>query len=137
MTTIFHRKKRKILAPEAIQAYWSAVLKQEAAAIYPFFTENAIIKWHNTNECFTVPEFVYANCAYPGDWDGEIEKLLLFEDQAITVTHVFSADKTLSLHVTSFMQLKEDKIIAIDEYWGDDGDAPKWRRDLKIGVLCQ
>ena len=121
------------MTPEAIEAYWSAVLRQDEAKIYPFFSEDATIKWHNTNELFTVREFVYANCAYPGDWDGEIEKLLLLEDQAITVTHVFSADNTLSLHVTSFMKFTEGKIVTLEEYWGDDGEAPQWRQALKIG----
>lgn len=27
----------------------------------------------------------------------------------------------------------DDKIIAMDEYWADDGEAPKWRQDMKIG----
>ena len=31
------------------------------------------------------------------------------------------------------IQLKDDKISCIDEYWGDDGYAPQWRQDMKIG----
>ena len=30
-------------------------------------------------------------------------------------------------------KLKDDKIVAMDEYWADDGEAPKWRQDMKIG----
>lgn len=29
--------------------------------------------------------------------------------------------------------LSEDKIVSVDEYWADDGDAPQWRKDKKIG----
>ena len=25
------------------------------------------------------------------------------------------------------------KIASIDEYWGDDGETPKWRLDMEIG----
>lgn len=28
---------------------------------------------------------------------------------------------------------KNNKIISVDEYWGDDGDAPQWRLDKHIG----
>lgn len=37
-------------------------------------------------------------------------------------------------HVTSFIQTKDDKIIAMDEYYADDGMAPQWRLDKHIGI---
>ena len=39
----------------------------------------------------------------------------------------------MSFHVTSFIKAIDDKIIAIDEYWADDGIAPEWRLDKHIG----
>ncbi len=33
--------------------------------------------------------------------------------------------------------LKQDKIVAMNEYWGDDGIAPQWRLDKNIGMtIC-
>ena len=116
-----------------ILGYWQAVLKQDADSMREFFHDNAVINWHNTNECFNVEEFLRANCEYPGQWDGTIERIETKEDLIITVAHVFSTDKKLCFHVTSFMKIKEDKIALIDEYWGDDGIAPKWRLDKNIG----
>lgn len=55
------------------------------------------------------------------------------DDLIITVTHVYAKDKSLSCHATSFIKTKDDKIIEMDEYWGDDGIAPKWRLDKHIG----
>mgnify|MGYP001904504290 CR=1 FL=1 len=52
----------------------------------------------------------------------------------ITVTYVYSTDNKSSFHVTSFIELNDDKIVSIDEYWGDDGKAPQWRQDKHIGV---
>lgn len=46
---------------------------------------------------------------------------------------MYSKDKSLSFHVTSFFKIIDEKIIAVDEYWADDGDAPKWRLDKHIG----
>lgn len=55
-----------------IQQYWNACINQDADKIKLFFHENASVNWHNTNERFTVDEFIKANCEYPGQWKGEI-----------------------------------------------------------------
>lgn len=34
------------------------------------------MNWYNTNEHFTVEKFIRANCEYPGQWDGEAERLI-------------------------------------------------------------
>lgn len=116
-----------------IEGFWRAVLRQDADAIRTYFHENALVNWHCTNERFTVEEFIRANCEYPGDWDGEIERTERLGELLITVTHVFSKDRELSFHAVSFLKLAEGKIQALDEYWGDDGAAPEWRRDMHIG----
>lgn len=121
-----------------IVQYWNAVLKQNAEKIKSFFHLDAYVRWHNTNEHFTVNEFIKANCEYPGQWDGKIEKVYYIEKLIITVVHVFDSQYTVSFHVVSFIQLKDEKIISIDEYWGDDGLAPQWRLDKHIGKpICE
>lgn len=116
-----------------IKEFWNAVLKQDAEKLKTFFKETAYINWHCTNEHFTVDEFIRANCEYPGDWDGTIERIEKMGDLIITVVNVFTVDKKLSFHVVSFIEIEDEKIIAINEYWGDDGVAPQWRLDKKIG----
>lgn len=115
-------------------AFWSAVLAQNEPEIRTFFHPDASINWHCTNEHFTVDEFIIANCEYPGDWDGQIERTEAFQDILITVTHVYLRNRSASFHVTSFIQLKDDRIAALDEYWADDGNAPQWRLDKRIGT---
>ena len=116
-----------------IYKFWSDILAQNTDVIKDYFDENAYINWHCTNEHFNVNEFIIANCEYPGDWDGEVERIEKINDLFITVTHVYSKDKTLSFHVTSFIKVINDKIAAVDEYWADDGISPKWRLDKHIG----
>ena len=120
-----------------IYGFWRDVLAQKADAIRAYFDQNAHINWHCTNEHFTVEEFVLANCEYPGDWDGEVERLERANDLFITVTHVYSQDRTLSFHVTSFIKVLNGKIAALDEYWADDGAAPEWRLDKHIGTAIK
>lgn len=117
-----------------IYKFWKAVLGQNAENIRAYFDKDAYINWHCTNEHFNVEEFLLANCEYPGTWDGEVEKVEKINDLLITVTHVYPRDKTLSFHVTSFIQVINDKIVAVDEYWADDGIAPNWRLDKQIGT---
>ena len=120
-----------------IYGFWRDVLAQKADAIRAYFDQSAYLNWHCTNEHFTVEEFVLANCEYPGDWDGEVERLERANDLFITVTHVYSQDRTLSFHVTSFIKVLNGKIAALDEYWADDGAAPEWRLDKHIGTAIK
>ena len=117
-----------------IYAYWRSVLTQDAEALKAFFTPDAYINWHNTNEHFTVEEFIRANCEYPGEWDGEIEQIITTDMHIITATHVYSKDRSISFHATSFIRVVDGKIASVDEYWGDDGTAPQWRQDKHIGT---
>lgn len=117
-----------------IKNFWEAVIRQDAERIRPYFKENAWINWHCTNERFSVDEFIKANCEYPGRWDGMVERIERSGELITTVTKVFSKEGPLAFHAVSFIKIEDDKIASIDEYWGDDGPAPQWRLDKKIGV---
>ena len=120
-----------------IKEFWNAVLKQDAEKLRTFFHDSAYVNWHCTNEHFTVSEYIIANCEYPGDWDGTIERIEKVGDLIITAVKVFPVTKEVSFHVVSFMEIENDKIIAMNEYWGDDGSAPQWRLDKHIGTtIC-
>jgi len=72
-----------------IQQFWSDVLAQRADEIREYFHTDAYVNWHCSNEHFTVEEFIRANCEYPGDWDGEVEKIVTTDDLIITATRVY------------------------------------------------
>lgn len=116
-----------------LNSFWRDVARQDATALKTYFTPTANICWHNSNECFNVDEYIIANCEYPGEWQGEIERLEECGLFFITVTRVWLSDMSASFHVTSFFEFSEEKISKLDEYWGDDGVAPQWRLEKKIG----
>lgn len=120
-----------------IAEFWNCVLKQDADKIRTFFCKDGYVNWHCTNEHFDVEEFIRANCEYPGDWEGIIERMESINDLIITVTHVYLKDKSSSFHVTSFFRIKDSKILSVDEYWADDGETPDWRKQLKIGNVIR
>ena len=116
-----------------IRAFWNDILKQDRDALPGYFHPNAVIRWHCTNEQFSVAEYVRANCEYPGKWDGEMERIEEIGGTTILAGRVFSEEEGVSFHVVSFIKLTDGKISEMDEYWGDDGAAPSWRREMKIG----
>ena len=116
-----------------LKAFWQNNLSQNREQLLSFFSEDAVIRWYCTNEQFTVPEYLQANCEYPGDWTGKIERVENFGNTVVMAGRVFPAEGSGSFHVVSFIRLQNDRIIEMDEYWADDGDAPAWRREMKIG----
>ena len=117
-----------------IKSFWAAILAQNESGIRAYFHPDGFINWHCTNEHFCVEEFIIANCQYPGEWDGEVERVERMNDLIVTAVRVYPKDRSASYHVTSFIRVKNDKIISMDEYWADDGSAPQWRLDKHIGT---
>lgn len=113
-----------------ILKYWSATVYQSPLQMRGFFDENAKIVWHNTNEIFTVDRYIELNCKYPKKWDFEIHRKEIISDLIITAVKVFAVDNGESHYVVSFIRLKNNKVISLDEYWGENSEIPQWRRDI-------
>jgi len=114
-----------------IGRFIQAVAKQNADALRGFFTPNAVICWHDSNEQFTVDEYICANCEYPGAWDGEIQRVERIDGGIVMVTKIVSSES--SHLVTAFVKLDAGKISRLDEYYSDCNEAPQWRKEMKIG----
>lgn len=119
--------KRKLIA------LWDAITRQDADAMAHFFTPEAVICWHCTNEQFTLEEYLRANCEYPGSWQGAVERVEELGDTAVVAARVWLTDGSASFHCAAFYRFREGKIIRADEYWGDDGPPPAWREEKRIG----
>lgn len=115
------------------KAFWLDVLSQSRERLPSWFREDAVIRWHCSNEQFTVAEYVRVNCDYPNDWTGEIERVEESGNTVILAGRVYPVDRSMSFHVVSFLRIENEKITEMDEYWADDGEAPDWRREMKIG----
>lgn len=118
---------------EQLTALWDAIARQDADAMRGFFAPDAVICWHCTNERFTPEEYIRANCEYPGDWRGVVERVEALGDTAALAARVWLADGSASFHCVAFYRFEGGKIVSADEYWGDDGPAPHWRQEKHIG----
>ena len=111
-----------------------AVLAQDEPAIRNYFHKDAHVNWHCSNEHFSVDEYIIANCEYPGDWDGTVERIERIGNLYITAAKVYPKDRSAYFHVVSFIRTENDKIVSMDEYWAEDGNPPQWRLDKHIGT---
>lgn len=117
-----------------VQAFFRAVLAQDAQALRAFFQKDAVVEWPCTNERFALDEYIRANCEYPGEWDGELERVVETPDGLIMACRVYPKNGRDSFHAVSFVKLDEGKIASMTEYWADDGPAPLWRQAMQIGT---
>lgn len=116
-----------------VKEFWRDVLGQNREKLISYFHKDAIIRWHCSNELFTVSEYIKANCEYPGEWEGKIERIEKVENMIITVVKVYAVNKCSSFHVVSFIKTENNLITEMDEYWADDTEVPEWRRKMNIG----
>ncbi len=117
-----------------VKNFWKDVASQSASSLLKYFQENAIVNWNNTNEKFTVAEYIRANCEYPNKWNGEVERIEEIGNTVITVARVWQVPEGVSVHAVSFFQFNSsNKITLLNEYWGDDGIPPQWRIAKNIG----
>lgn len=117
-----------------LSLYFQDVIEQNKERLKEYFVPDAKVLWHCTDECFTAEEFIRANCEYPGNWAGEIEILQQTPQGWVMAARVWEKQELTSFHVVSFFQTEGEKIKQIDEYWGDDGDVPEWRKEKHIGI---
>ena len=114
-----------------IDSFVHAVVTQNATALKSFFTPEAVISWHDSNEQFDLDEYIRANCEYPGSWSGAVQRIEKSGDTIIMVTKIWSNESSHS--ITAFAKLVGGKISRLDEYYSDINEAPVWRKDMNIG----
>ena len=127
------RDHKNEVKPMNINAFWNDVLSKNRAALPDYFLDDAVIRWHCSNERFTVDEYIRANCDYPGQWAGEIERVEECGNTVVLAGRVFPTHRSASFHVVSFIRLDRGRIAELDEYWADDAEPPEWRRAMGIG----
>ena len=118
---------------KSVLALWDAVDRQDWEKIGDYFCDDATIFWHNTNERFSVSEFIVVNRSYPGDWRIKVERIEQVGNLVISVVKVWLLNGDQSFHAISFFEFEGERIKLLNEYWGDDGEPPQWRINKKIG----
>ena len=111
--------------------YWKCVADQDRM-MEKCFSEDAVIRWQTTDEEFTVADLVEAHCQRPGRRKVVIERMQRVGEHLVTVVHLWM--EGTSYYVTSFFQMHRGRIVQLDEYWGENVEAPQWRTEAQIGT---
>ena len=120
------------MLPFSAKNFLADVMAQDANALEKYFTPHAVICWHESNEQFTVAEYIKANCAYPGTWESVIERIEPIDGGMVLVYRITAADAPEFI-VTSFIKLDSGKISRMDDYYCMCEAVPEWRKDMNIG----
>ena len=91
---------------ERLSRFWADVARQDAAALREWFAPEAEVYWHCTDERFTAEEYIRANCEYPGDWEGAVERAEWTEDGCVSVAAVWPKDRSARFHAVSFFPFR-------------------------------
>ena len=105
---------------ERLSRFWADVARQDAAALREWFAPEAEVYWHCTDERFTAEEYIRANCEYPGDWEGAVERAEWTEGGCVSVAAVWPKDRSARFHAVSFFRFAEDRICLL--YTSDAAD---------------
>ncbi len=118
-----------------IKAFISAVVNKNENEMRNFLADELIVRWHNTNEEFTLEEYLQVNCSYPGNWLGKVDTIIPTSEGCVAIVKISSEDEKVKVHQISVIKIKDEQIIKLDEYYSEDGLVPQWRLDLNIGSL--
>ena len=103
-----------------ILALWQAIAEQDEARLSRFFTADAEILWPNTGERFDLAGYLRANCDYPGQWSGAVERVA--PDGSYSVARVWSPEGVTARAVT-FYQWRNGSF----RWWSTGGTLPRRR----------
>ena len=113
-----------------------SVIKQRPDDMKSFFSEDATIRWYDSDEQFTLSEYIRANCEYPGNWDYRIDRTDKSHLGYTTAVQINNGE--LTFNVVSFITLNAGgKITLLEEYFSELGEIPQWRKDLKLGTRIE
>lgn len=108
--------------------FWRLMDQADFDGLAELLAADATIRLPNTREVFRgASSYIAFNKAYPGRWHALVASLIDLGDRIITTVKIWSEEGGPSFYVTSYFAIRDGKIGAIDEYWGENSEPPDWR----------
>jgi hypothetical protein len=112
---------------ELVTKFWNFISDQEWELAQILLDQELITIWPQSRERILGAEnYININRHYPGNHKIEIKQLFEIENKVITTVWIV-ADTGQKTFANSFFEIKNNKIIGIEEYWTEPYDAPTWR----------
>ena len=100
-----------------VHAYWNAIHELRFQDVRELFCDTAEITWPNTEEVFTLDEFIAVNEAYPGEWEEEVLKCYETGDMIIS--------ETMPLVPSQYREGKSLPCVSIGLLWKQSRNGEK------------
>ena len=114
---------------EKVKKFWQHIDKADFDKLVEIMREDSNVILPNTKEIFKGRDnYIGFNKEYPGRWYAKIEKIVDTDNEVVSAVEITN-DEGISFYVTSFFKFEDYLIKEITEYWGENGEAPKWRQD--------
>jgi hypothetical protein len=117
---------------KAVTEFWNSMDNHDWETLRGFFHQNAKIAWPNTDEIFSVDEYIRINRMYPGLWQLRLEDVQMTERNIISIVLITSKDEILpkSFRAVAFFRFENGLIVNLTEYFAQDEKAPDWRENI-------
>lgn len=116
-----------------VKRFWNLMSDGMFDEVGELMTEDAEVRLPNTREIFIGRDkYINFNKMYPGRWIITLDRIFSKDDIVVSAVMVEAEDRSISFYATSFFTIKDNLIIEIVEYWGDNGEPPKWRIEEKL-----
>ena len=117
-----------------IEQFYKDMTAKKDSELRAYFNPSAIICWHDSNEQFTLDEYIKVNCAFPSSWTATIERVEQYAKGLIVTAQHDNAQEKISVKHVAFIELNTDgKITRFDEYYVAMEEVPKWRSEMGLG----
>lgn len=121
---------------EVVNRFWALFDEAKFDAAGELMEEGVAVWWPNTREVFKGRErFILVNKKYPGRWRISVEKIFSIEDTVISTVKIENEDKSIGFYATSFFTMKNGLIRQVTEYFGDNGQPPRWRMEEALSEI--
>lgn len=116
-----------------VKRFWNLMSDGMFDEVGELMSEDAEVRLPNTREIFIGRDkYINFNKRYPGRWIITLDKIFSKDDIVVSAVEVEAEDRSISFYATSFFTFKDNLISEIAEYWGDNGEPPKWRIEEKL-----
>lgn len=114
---------------QKVKEFWQYIDEANFDKLVEIMREDSNVILPNTKEIFKGRDnYINFNKDYPGRWYTKVEKIVDANNEVVSAVEITN-DEGVSLYVTSFLKFENHLIKEITEYWGENGEAPKWRQD--------
>lgn len=108
---------------ETVSALWRLFDQRRFEDTRSLLADDFVADWPQTRERIPGPEnFIQLNRAYPGQWRCHLKDIVAAGDRVATEVDITDGERIV--HATSFFTLRDDRIVAVREFFADTGEPP-------------